>query len=197
MLRNMSLQAIVEERIRAGVALHQALLDDPDLIRSVTAAARIIVRALQGGRKLLLFGNGGSAADAQHIAAELVGRYLRDRSALPAIALTTNPSSLTAIANDHSFDQVFARQIEALGRPGDVALGISTSGNSRNVVVALKAAKRLGLATLGLTGSRGGALRATVDCCIAVPSRETPRIQEAHILIGHIICEIVERAVSR
>src|SRR5574340_78382 len=112
MLRNMSLQAIVEERIRAGVALHQALLDDRDLIRSVTKAARIIVRALQGGRKLLLFGNGGSAADAQHIAAELVGRYLRDRSALPAIALTTNPSSLTAIANDHSFDQVFARQIE-------------------------------------------------------------------------------------
>jgi D-sedoheptulose 7-phosphate isomerase len=196
MLRKVGLDAMVQERIRAGISVHQALLGDPDVVRSVAAASRVIVRALRSSHKLLLFGNGGSAADAQHLAAELVGRYLRDRPALPAIALTTNTSSLTAIANDHSFDEVFARQIEALGRPSDVALGISTSGRSRNVLLGIKAAKRKGLVTVGLTGKVGGPFKALADYVILVPSEETPRIQEAHILIGHILCEILERELT-
>ena len=144
---------------------------------------------------MLLFGNGGSAADAQHIAAEFVGRYYLDRPALPAQALTVNTSSLTAIANDYDYDQIFSRQIEAFGQAGDVAIGISTSGNSRNIVEALRVAKRKDMVTVGMTGESGGQLKVEVDYCICVPSRDTPRIQEAHILVGHILSELVEQAI--
>jgi len=143
----------------------------------------------------LLFGNGGSAADAQHIAAELVGRYYLDRRPLPAEALTVNASSVTAIGNDYDFNQIFSRQVEALGNSEDVAVGISTSGNSVNVIRGVQAAKRKGLITAALTGEGGGSLKGEVDYCICVPSKDTPRIQEAHILIGHILCELVERAL--
>jgi D-sedoheptulose 7-phosphate isomerase len=156
------------------------------------AVAETISGALQSQHKLLLFGNGGSAADAQHIAAELVGRYRTERRALPALALTVNTSSLTAIGNDYAFDVVFSRQLEAFGVSGDIALGISTSGNSENVVRALNTAKEMGMKTVALTGATGGRL-SSVDFCLAVPSSDTPRVQECHILLGHIICEIVER----
>ncbi len=159
---------------------------------AVTAAVTMIVEAIRHERKLLIFGNGGSAADAQHIAAELVFRMGRLRAALPAIALTTDTSVLTAIANDRSFDYVFARQIEALGRNGDVVLAISTSGNSQNVVEAVVQARHLGLKTIGLLGGEGGAIRTLVDLALIVPHPETPRIQETHLLIAHIICQLIE-----
>ncbi|MBM3450326.1 MAG: D-sedoheptulose 7-phosphate isomerase [Armatimonadetes bacterium] len=161
----------------------------------IAAVAAVWTDALREGRTLFLFGNGGSAADAQHIAGELVGRYLRERDALPAIALTTNGPILTAIGNDYGFEHVFARQIRALGRPGDVAVGLSTSGASANVIAAIREAHARGLATVGLTGALGGPLADLADCAIRVPARETPRIQEAHLLIGHILCELVEQAL--
>jgi D-sedoheptulose 7-phosphate isomerase len=190
------LDLLVRERIRSSLSVQRALLEDPDLVHSISEVAGVVVRALGNGHKLLLFGNGGSAADAQHIAAELVGRYLSERRALPAIALTVDTSVLTAVANDLSFDHVFARQIEALGAPQDVALAISTSGNSPNVLLGIASARRRGLTTVGLTGRTGGKLRGAVEHCIAVPTDETPRIQESHILIGHILCEIVERGLA-
>lgn len=157
--------------------------------------AEELIQAYKAGKKVLLFGNGGSAADAQHIAAELVGKYYLERKPLPAQALTVNTSSLTAIGNDYAFEQIFARQVEALGNSGDVAIGISTSGNSPNVIRGLQAGKRKRLITVGLTGEDGGTLKGEVDYCICVPSKDTPRIQEAHILIGHILCELVERSL--
>jgi len=147
------------------------------------------------GNKVLLFGNGGSAADAQHIAAEFVGRFAFDRPALPALALSVNSSSVTAIGNDYGFDYIFARQIEALGRPGDSVIGISTSGNSLNVLRAMSVARQMGLHTIALTGCDGGKLKAEAEYCIGVPSNETPRIQECHIMIGHIMAELVEQAI--
>jgi len=177
---------------RESIAVKEALLGDGDLIELVADVGSALVEALRADHKVFLFGNGGSAADAQHIAAELVGRYKLERPGLPAIALTVNSSNLTAIGNDYSFDVVFARQIEALGSRGDVAIGISTSGNSRNVVLAIEAARRKGMASVGLTGRKGGQLKSIVDRCICVPSENTPRIQEAHILIGHVLSEIVE-----
>lgn len=162
------------------------------MVRQVAEVARRWVAALREGHKILLFGNGGSAADAEHIAAELVGRYRRERLAPPALALTTNSSSLTAIGNDYSFDSVFARQVEALGVQGDVAVGISTSGKSANVPRGIAAANARGLVTVGLTGKARGRLKRQARYCLCVPSEETPRIQEAHLLIGHILCELVE-----
>ncbi len=160
----------------------------------IDQAAEQIVRTLQQGGKILLMGNGGSAADAQHIAAELIVRYETQRVALPAIALTTDSSILTATGNDFGFDQLFARQVEALARPEDLVVGISTSGNSVNVVLALKQAKMVGAATIGLTGEEGGQVADVVDQAIRVPSSVTGRIQEAHILIGHYWCQRVEAA---
>src|ERR1700692_2654523 len=160
----------------------------------IAEAATAIIACLRGGGKLIVFGNGGSASDAQHIGAELVGRYAVKRQALAAIALTTNSSSLTAIANDFGFEEIFARQLEALAKPQDVVLAISTSGNSSNVVRALETAKTLGLKKIGLTGNDGGKLRDLVDICVIVPSSSTPRIQEAHSLVIHILCGIVENA---
>jgi len=160
----------------------------------IVAAAGLMTDGLRAGGKVLFCGNGGSAADSQHLAAELTGRYLRDRAPLAAVALTVDSSALTAIANDYSYDEVFARQVRGLGRPGDVLVGISTSGNSRNVVAALEAARAIGLATIGLTGAGGGRMKDLCDVCLCVPSTDTPRIQEMHIAAGHMLCELVENA---
>jgi len=157
--------------------------------------SELLARALLEGNKVFFFGNGGSAADAQHIAAEFVGRFALERPALPALALSVNTSCVTAIGNDYGFDQVFSRQLEALARPGDIAVGISTSGKSPNVAMALAVAKTMKLRTVALTGRTGGTLRGNVEYCICIPSDETPRIQECHILIGHIISELVEREI--
>jgi D-sedoheptulose 7-phosphate isomerase len=185
---------LAADRIRASLAAKERLLD-PEPLAEITAASAVIGRTLREGGKLLIFGNGGSAADAQHIAGEFVGRFLAERRALPAIALNVNTSVLTALANDYSFEGVFARQIEALGEPGDAALGISTSGTSANVVAGLQAARERGLRTLALTGHSGGSMRELVDACVRIPADETPRIQEGHILVAHILCEIVEREI--
>ena len=181
--------------IRASIAVKEILVQDPELVSIIAKVSELLIDAFRGKKKVILFGNGGSAADAQHIAAEFVGRFALDRAALPALALSVNTSCITAIGNDYGFDLVFARQIEALGQAGDVAIGISTSGNSQNVLKAVSVAKDLGLRTVGLTGSPGGKLKNAVDCCICVPSHETPRIQECHILIGHIISELVEQTI--
>jgi D-sedoheptulose 7-phosphate isomerase len=195
----MMLQSDFEQRVRrsiqTSIAVKERLLSSTELVATVARISEILVDALKEGKKLILFGNGGSAADAQHIAAEFVGRFAFDRPALPALALTANTSCVTAIGNDYGFDVVFSRQIEAVGRPGDVALGISTSGNSPNVLRALSVAKGLGLHTVALAGCTGGKLKDAVDHCICVPSNETPRIQECHILIGHIISELVEQTI--
>ena len=185
----------VRELMAASISTKQSMLNSSDLVAMVAKASEIIVASLRQGNKVLLFGNGGSAADAQHIAAELVGRFAFDRPALPALALTVNSSCVTAIGNDYGFDKAFSRQVEALARAGDVAIGISTSGNSPNVVQGLTAAGKMGLRTIGLTGAGGGTVAKNAELCICVPSKETPRIQECHILIGHIISELVEREI--
>ena len=156
-------------------------------------AARTIRDCLSNGGKLLLMGNGGSAADCQHIAAELIGRFKKERKAIPALALTVDSSSLTALGNDYGFDTIFARQVEALAAPNDAVLGISTSGNSINVILGLNTARELGAKTIGLMGNDGGSMKDSVDIGIIVPSDDTARIQEVHISIGHIICEIIEQ----
>jgi phosphoheptose isomerase len=176
--------------IDATVALHERV-GRGDLAPVVRAAAAVRAAHAAGG-KLLIFGNGGSAADAQHMAAELVNRFQRERAALPALALTTDASIVTSIANDYSFDRVFARQIEALGRPGDVALGISTSGTSPSVVQGLDAARAGGLTTIALTGRDGGAIGRTADVHVNVPDESTARIQEVHRTLIHAICELIE-----
>ncbi len=179
---------------RILMASSEALAAAARLLAGSTAdAAAVISNALRSGARVYLCGNGGSAADAQHIAAELAGRLRMDRPGLPAIALTVNPSVLTALANDYGFDAVFSRQVEALGRPGDVLVGISTSGTSRNVVTALAAAHAAGLSTVGLMGKAGGPMKEHCDIAILVPSSDTQRIQEAHIAVGHAVCELVER----
>ncbi|MCK6621277.1 MAG: D-sedoheptulose 7-phosphate isomerase [Calditrichaceae bacterium] len=181
---------IIEE-IQASIAVKQAVMEqNVETINRIIETAR---ESLQTGHKLLLFGNGGSAADSQHIAAEFVSRFVMERQALPAIALTVDTSILTATGNDYHFDRVFARQIEALGQAGDVAWGISTSGNSPNVLKGMEEARRKGLKTIAFTGESGGKLKDAVDICLMVPSRNTARIQESHIMAAHIICGAVER----
>jgi D-sedoheptulose 7-phosphate isomerase len=162
---------------------------------AIAAAAEHAIEAFRAGHKLLAFGNGGSASDAQHLCAELAGRYVRERPGLPAIALTANTSDLTAIGNDYGYDRVFARLVEAHGRAGDVAIAISTSGNSPNVLEAVAAARQRGLATIGLAGRGGGKLATCVDVPIVVPSDRTPRIQETHIAVIHVLCELIDEAL--
>jgi D-sedoheptulose 7-phosphate isomerase len=186
-------EAQIRENIESSIAAKQALLSSTQLLSTISFVAQVLVSALRKKNKLILFGNGGSAADAQHIAAELVGRYGFERPALAALALTVDTSCITAIGNDIGFDQIYARQVEALSQPGDVVIGISTSGNSPNVITGLNSAKKLGLPTIALTGETGGKIRAIADHCICVPSKETPRIQECHNLVGHVLCEIVEQ----
>jgi D-sedoheptulose 7-phosphate isomerase len=187
---------LVTERLRESIEVKEAILANDELIGIIDEVARACIRALESGGKLILFGNGGSAADAQHLSAELIGRYLRERRALAAMALTTNTSSLTAIGNDYSYEEVFSRQIEAIGNKGDLAIGISTSGNSKNVIRALSVAKKKALVTVAMTGSSGGKLKHEADYCLCIPSEQTPRIQEAHIAVGHILCEIIEEHFS-
>ena len=164
------------------------------LIEEINVAGEMIVTTLKAGNKVLLFGNGGSAADAQHIAAELTGRYKTERQGLPAIALTTDTSALTAIGNDYGFDRIFDRQVEALGRKGDLLIGISTSGNSPNVINALVYGKSSGMKSIGLMGKSGGEMKKHCDISLIIPSDDTARIQEMHITIGHILCGIVDSA---
>ncbi len=183
-------QQIVDE-IESSINVKKAVIDQN--VAVISQIAEIIINCLKKGNKLLLFGNGGSAADSQHIAAEFVSKFNMDRQALAAIALTTDTSIITSTSNDYHFDRIFARQIEALGRAGDVALGISTSGNSPNVVNALLQAKQKGLTLVAFTGQDGGKLKDFVDICLQVPSRNTARIQEVHITAAHIICNIAEK----
>jgi D-sedoheptulose 7-phosphate isomerase len=182
-------RAVFAEHARVLAATHDAAA------APITAAAALMADALRAGGKILAFGNGGSAADAQHLAAELAGRFDRERPALPALALTANSSDLTAIGNDYGFGLVFARLIEAHGRPGDVAIAISTSGNSENVLRAVEVARARGLRSIGLIGKGGGKLAARVDVAISVPSDVTARVQEAHATIAHLLCELVELAL--
>ncbi len=165
------------------------------LLPQIEQAAKLMLSALKAGNKILLFGNGGSAADAQHIAAELIGRYQKDRKSLPAIALSTDTSILTSVSNDYGFETIFARQIEGLAKKGDIALGISTSGNSKNVMLGLKKGKELGCKSLALLGCDGGRIKDAVDLSIVIPSHSTPRIQESHITIAHILCNLIEKEI--
>ena len=179
---------------RTGTDLRNQVAQDCG--ENIVDAAALIAKCLRSGGKLLFFGNGGSAADAQHLAAEFVGRFQIERHPLPAIALTTDSSILTAVGNDYGFEQIFARQVQALGRSGDVAIGISTSGNSPNVTGAIKQAAKQDLKTIGLAGRDGGSLAKCVDISITVTSSNTARVQECHITIGHILCELVENDLS-
>ncbi len=183
-------ERVVDETFAETVAVHGRVQREGRA--ALLAAADVLVTAFGAGRKVLVCGNGGSAADAQHFAAELVGRFARERRAWPALALTTDTSILTAVANDHGFDRVFARQVEAHGQAGDVLVGISTSGGSRNVLAAVEAARARGLVTVGLTGCDGGALARAVDVHVNVPSASTARVQEVHITLLHVLCDLVE-----
>jgi D-sedoheptulose 7-phosphate isomerase len=189
-------RARLEERIRLEldqIAANMRLLGDA--AATIAAAAEIMKRSLQSGGKIMFCGNGGSAADAQHLAAELMGRYLKDRAPLPALALTVDTSALTAIANDYSYDEVFARQLRGIGRRDDVLVGLSTSGNSANVVRAIVTARDLGIVSLALTGQKGGRMAEIADHVIRAPATRTNSIQEMHIVIGHMLCGLIEEAL--
>jgi D-sedoheptulose 7-phosphate isomerase len=187
----MSIQAITGI-IKASIDVKQQLLANESLVQQIQTVTDVITIAFQNGNAVYFAGNGGSAADAQHLAAEFSGRFYKDRKALPSDALHCNSSYLTAVANDYSFDVIYARLLEGLAKPGDVLVGISTSGNSGNIVKAFEMAKTIGVTTIGFTGQNGGKLKDLGDYLINIPSNTTPRIQESHILVGHIICELVE-----
>jgi len=184
----------IAKSLEEGARIQRAIAGSE--ISVIESIVRFIISAYEAGGKVVLFGNGGSAADAQHIACELIGRFGLKRQAFPAIALTTNTSTLTAVANDYGYEKVFSRQVEALVNEKDVAIGISTSGNSANVIEAIEIAKVKGAKTIGLSGGNGGKLAKVADLVLIVPSNSTPRIQESHIAIGHIVCELVEKEMS-
>jgi Phosphoheptose isomerase len=186
---------IVIKRLEESIQTKQRIAGDTPLQETIIRAASLITKRLNAGNSVYFCGNGGSAADAQHLAAELSGKFYIDRAPLPAEALHCNTSFLTAVANDYSFDAVYARLISGIGKKGDVLIGLSTSGNSGNVVKAFEKAKELGIHTVALTGEKGGQMKEMAEMCIAVPSDDTPRIQESHITIGHIICEVVEDSI--
>ena len=184
---------IIFERLKEHLEVVEILVKDQNFISSLENVVKILFESLNRGGKILICGNGGSAVDSQHMAAELVGRFFLERKAIDAEALTTNTSSLTAIGNDYHFEKIFARQVEAKGKTGDILIGISTSGNSKNVIEALKTAKNMGMLTIGMTGSnRKNLISQLADYCLCVPSVSTPRIQEGHMLIYHMICEFLE-----
>jgi D-sedoheptulose 7-phosphate isomerase len=183
---------IVSSRLQETIRVKQDMLDSECIDQAATVAAAMVA-SLRNGGKVLFFGNGGSSMDAGHLAAELSGRFYRDRPGLAGISLSDSTAAVTAIANDYTYDNVFARQVRALGRSGDVAVGLTTSGNSRNVIEALNAADEIGIFTVALTGQSGGKVAGTVDVCIQVPSNDTPRVQEACMHLGHTICEIIEQ----
>ncbi len=182
----------VQNIIRESVSIKNAILKDEALLNRIELATNWCIHAFQNEQKVLFCGNGGSAADAQHLAAEFSGRFYKDRAPLFAEALHVNSSFVTAVANDYSFDRVYARMVKAMGRKDDILFGISTSGNSSNILLALEEAKQLGMKTIAMTGASGGKIRDVGDLLLNAPSTDTPRIQEAHIMIGHIICELVE-----
>jgi len=186
------MKSVINKLLSESIAVKQAMLADKKLLETLAQIATSCVSALTSGNKILLAGNGGSASDAQHIAAELVGRFEIERSGLAAIALNTNVSNITAIANDFGYEAIFSRQIEAIGNKGDIFIGFSTSGNSANVVKAMQTAKEMGLMTVGLSGEGGGSIGKMSDFCLCVPSKNTARVQESHITIGHILCALIE-----
>ncbi len=181
--------------IQASINVKQQILTDAALQQTIADCVTLIVQAFKNGNKVLFCGNGGSAADAQHLAAEFSGRFYIDRKALPAEALHCNTSYLTAVANDYSYDVIYARLLEGIGNSGDVIIGLSTSGNSKNIIKAFEVAQQKNITTIGFTGATGSSMKACSNYLINVPSTDTPRIQESHILLGHIICELVEAAI--
>lgn len=189
------MSSFVREYLESSRATVDRALADTALLAAVEQAGARCIAALQAGKKILLAGNGGSAADAQHIAAELVSRFNYDRPGLSAVALTTDTSALTAIGNDYGYERVFARQLEAIGQSGDVFLAISTSGNSPNILAALHSARARGITAIGLTGESGGKMAALCDIALKIPSPSTPKIQECHIMLGHLICQMIEDAL--
>lgn len=186
---------VIKSIIEKSIQVKQALLEDALMIQSVQQITEAITQSFQNGNSVYFAGNGGSAADAQHLAAEFSGRFYKDRKALPSDALHCNSSYLTAVANDYSFDIIYARLLEGIAKKGDVLVGISTSGNSNNIVKAFEMAKSMGVITIGFTGATGGKMKDLSDYIINIPSSDTPRIQESHILVGHIICELVEKNI--
>jgi D-sedoheptulose 7-phosphate isomerase len=185
---------LIAASLKESARVHAQLAAEQ--VEQIAKAAQLMASAIQAGRKLIWFGNGGSATQSQHMAAEFVGRFAKERRALPSIALTENMASVTAIANDYHDEAIFVRQLEGLSQPGDVAIGLSTSGSSPNVVAGLRKARELALGVIGLTGASGGAMRSLCDVCLTVPSTETARIQEGHLTIGHILCALVEDALT-
>lgn len=182
----------IKDIIQASIETKQRILDNQSLLQTIENVTNVIVSAFRDGNKVLFCGNGGSAADAQHLAAEFSGRFYTDRDPLPSEALHVNTSYLTAVANDYSYDIVYSRMIKGIGKKGDVLVGLSTSGNSVNIINALEQAKQIGMITVGFTGETGGKMRDVCDYLLNVPSKDTPRIQESHIMIGHIICQLTE-----
>jgi len=185
----------VKDQIKKSFETKQAIYQNEELLNKIVEVCRLCVELYRGKNKTILAGNGGSAADAQHIAAELVGRYGFDRPSIPSLALTTDTSNLTAIGNDYGYDKVFSRQLEGMGQSGDIFFGISTSGNSKNIINAFEVAKQKDIKTVALVGRDGGEMARMADIALVVPSDSTPRIQESHILIGHIICDIIEKEI--
>ena len=183
----------IKKIIKASISVKQNILTDENMLDEIRQVVEVVVKAFQDGKRVYFAGNGGSAADAQHLAAEFSGRFYTDRHALPAEALHCNTSYLTAVANDYSYDEIYARLIRGIAHKGDVLIGLSTSGNSGNVVKAFEAAREKNVITIGFTGESGGKMKALSDHLFNIPSADTPRIQESHILIGHIICELVEK----
>ncbi|UAY56576.1 D-sedoheptulose-7-phosphate isomerase [Arachidicoccus terrestris] len=189
------MKSIIQDCISRSIAVKQQILADDAFLARIQEAVDMITRAFEAGRKVWFCGNGGSAADAQHLAAEFSGRFYLNRKALPAEAFHCNTSYLTAVANDYHFDDIYSRLIEGLTYPGDILIGLSTSGNSRNIIKAFESARAAEVVTIGLTGESGGAIKALSDILFNVPATDTPRIQESHILIGHIICQLVEENI--
>jgi D-sedoheptulose 7-phosphate isomerase len=191
------MQQRIKEIIQASIATKQRLMEDPVLMDTIQKVTEVITTAFANGNKVLFCGNGGSAADAQHLAAEFSGRFYTDRDPLPSEALHCNSSYMTAVANDYGYDVVYSRIVKGTGKPGDVLVGLSTSGNSVNIIKAMEVAKEIGMINVVLSGESGGKLRTMCDYLINVPSSDTPRIQESHIMVGHIICELVEAGLFK
>ncbi len=183
---------IIKDIISASIDVKQQVLENEELLSTIGIVVKVVTDSFKSGNKVLFCGNGGSAADAQHLAAEFSGRFYKDREALPSEALHCNTSYLTAVANDYSYDAIYSRIIDGIGKQGDILIGLSTSGNSANIVKAFEAAKKKGMITVGFTGTTGGVMKAWSDHLINIPSTDTPRIQESHIMIGHIVCQLVE-----
>jgi len=191
------MQQVIKSIIKASIDVKQAILSDEHLLATIGEVTTIVAQAFANGNKVLFCGNGGSAADAQHLAAEFSGRFYTDRDPLPSEALHCNSSYMTAVANDYGYDVVYSRIVKGTGKPGDVLVSLSTSGNSVNIIKAMEQAKELGMINVGLTGETGGKMKALCNHLINVPSKDTPRIQESHIMIGHIICQLVEQELFK